>query len=160
MRWGRSMPSTATGAGQGGDDDLVGLLPAGDLADRVHRHRVDHLAVGLDPGLPEPVELVLQPPAGQGPGDPVGTRQHALEPAREPPVGGFGVGDGHDQVEAARAGVAALGQLGGELLAPEGLVGNDDVPMHDPHPFGPVPPTGTVASEPPVDRLTMFAYSG
>jgi Tetracyclin repressor-like, C-terminal domain len=27
----------------------------------------------------------------------VGTRQHALEPAREPPVGGFGVGDGHDQ---------------------------------------------------------------
>jgi hypothetical protein len=29
------------------------------IADRVHRHRVDHLAVGRDPGLPEPVELVL-----------------------------------------------------------------------------------------------------
>ena len=58
------------------------------------------------------------PPPARVLADPVGTRQHALEPAREPPVGGFGVGDGHDQVEAARAGVAALGQLGGELHSP------------------------------------------
>ena len=81
---------------------------------------------------------MLEAPAGQGPGDLVGAREDALQAAGEPPVGGFGVGDGHDQVEAARAGVAALGQLGGELLAPEGLVRNDDVPTHAPHPFGPV----------------------
>ena len=79
---------------------------------------------------------MLQAPSGQGPGDLVGTGQHALQPAGEPPVGAFGVGDGHDQVEAARAGVGALGQLGSELLAPEGLVRNDDVPTHARNPSG------------------------
>jgi hypothetical protein len=59
MRWGRSIAIHREEAPrQGGDDDLVGILAAGDLADRVDRHRVDHLAVGLDPGLPEPGELV------------------------------------------------------------------------------------------------------
>ena len=34
------------------------------ISDRVHRHRVDHLAVGLDPGLPEPVSSCCsRPPA-------------------------------------------------------------------------------------------------
>jgi hypothetical protein len=60
MRWGRSI-AIHRERRRGRVETMTSSASsrAGDLADRVHRHRVDHLAVGLDPGLPEPVELVL-----------------------------------------------------------------------------------------------------
>jgi hypothetical protein len=39
---------------QGGDDDLVDLLAAGQLADRVDGMGVDDLAVGICAGLSQP----------------------------------------------------------------------------------------------------------
>jgi hypothetical protein len=122
---------------QRGDDDLVDFLAAGELADRVDGVGVDDLAVGLRAGLLEPGQLLLQAPLRQGPGDLVGARDHAaVQPAAGPAVGALGLGHRGHEVEAARSGVHAFGELGRELFAAEGLVGHDEVPTHDLTPLG------------------------
>jgi hypothetical protein len=47
------------------NDDLVDLLPAGELTDRIDRVGVDNLAIGLRAGLLEPGQLLLQAPAAR-----------------------------------------------------------------------------------------------
>ena len=53
------------------DHDTVEVLLVEQLPGSVDRQGVDDLSAGLDPGSPQPGELMLQPALGQRPGDPV-----------------------------------------------------------------------------------------
>src|SRR6266511_2267565 len=122
---------------QRGDDDLVDLLPAGELADRVDGDGVDDLAIGLRAAFAKPGQLVLLAPLRQGPGNLVGAwDHHPLETTAEPPIGGLGLGHRGDEIEAALSGLHAFGELRRELVTAEGLVRHDEVPTHDLTPLG------------------------
>lgn len=56
---------------QGRDHDTVEMLLVEQLLGSVDRQGVDDLSTGLDPGPPQPGELMLESALGQHPGDPV-----------------------------------------------------------------------------------------
>jgi len=56
---------------QGRDHNTVEALLMEELLDPADRQGVDDLSAGLDPGPPQPGELMLKPTLGQHPGDPV-----------------------------------------------------------------------------------------
>jgi hypothetical protein len=66
-RCGRSIAISGTAPRQHGHDDLVDLLAAGELVDRIDAEWVDDddLAVSLRAGLVKPGQLLLQAPSAR-----------------------------------------------------------------------------------------------
>jgi hypothetical protein len=148
MRWGRSI-AIQRDRRRGRVDTMISSTSSRLASLRIASMGwgVDDLAVGVRAGLTQPVQLLLQPPLGKSPGDLVGAGDHpAVERAGGPLVGGLGLGDRSHEVEAAWSGPHALGQLGRELVAAEGLVGHDEIASHWSHPLGFIRPPSKLAS--------------